>query len=440
MTTQTLLQVAFVLGVLILLGLVPGLFVALMRSTEQVDTRDWAGLSGLLLLAGLLTRIGIISLVAGLALIAIGVAWLWHKVVLADVHYERFFKEHHLFPDEETQVTWTLRNDKPIPISWLRWQEGMPLHPFGSRSESDDAIDLENIEIRPILDGRQGIDEVTSIAGFETLVKTSRVRALRRGYYRFGPTKWEASDVLGLFTATMSFEAQSALTVFPRLYRMEELQVPTEALLGDLRRQSLIEDPTWYRGAREYGPHDPMRVIDWKATARTRDLYVKTFEPTVHPKLMILANLHAFERISEGLVTDYMEDVISTAASVARWGLDAGFEVGIISNGILSHGQGEVKIMPSAGDNQLFDILDYLAKVMLIVDQRVEDVLRGDLADLPHGTTLVVCSNVVTQGTMAALADAARRRHIALLLVNNDTRLSIPRVSVTHITPSYQVA
>lgn len=431
MTSPGFLNFLYGLGVVIALGLVPIVYLMRRWSADPFTVRDWTTIIALLLLAGILTRITIVSLTAGLGLIAIGMAWAWHCVILADVSYHRRFDRMHLFPGEATEVVWTIRNDKPLPISWLRWREAVPVNSFDSFGQN--GIQLDDIEVTPIVEGRYGLDELTSLSGFETLVKTSRVRALRRGYYRFGPTEWQASDALGLFTATGAADSPSALTVYPRLFDMEELQLPTHALIGDIRRRfSLIEDPSRYRGAREYRPGDPMKLIDWKATGRTNQVQVKTFDPTVHLRLMLLVSLHSFQRIWEGMRTEYMEDLISTAASIARWALQAGFEVGIHSNGLLGGGEEAYPIMPSAGDDQLFVILDYLARLRLFVNRSVEDILRGDLTDLPHGTTTVICANVVTQSLIATLGETRRSGHVALVLVDNEASFSIPNVSVMH--------
>ena len=86
-----------------------------------------------------------------------------------------------------------------------------------------------------------------------------------------------------------------------------------------------------------------------------------------------------------------MEDVISVAASAAAWGLESGFEVGIHSNGALPDEHVPYRILPSRGEAQLFTILDYLAKITLIVNRGIEDMLQ-DLDGLSYGTALMICT------------------------------------------------
>ena len=200
---------------------------------------------------------------------------------------KRRFARTHIFPGEDTEVTWTISNDKPLPISWLRWQEPIPLQPTGVRGH--DGLELDGPTLRPLSRDVMGLDEITSLRDSETMTRTCQVHGLRRGDYRFGPAKWTASDALGLFEAEGGAQDSSSLTIYPAIRSSSQLDIAVRALLGDIkRRHSLVEDPTWYRGGREYQTKDPMRFVDWRATARGTGLKVKMFDPTVHPKLMIL--------------------------------------------------------------------------------------------------------------------------------------------------------
>ncbi len=433
MIGATMLDVLFGFGLFVLIIFAPILIMLWMWSEGGLTTARWIWLVVAMLVAGLFMRVPVITVLTSLVLIVIGVAWIWHQLMLSDVTYDRSFDHSHLFPGEELTITWTIRNEKPLPISWLRWQEAMPLRPFGG-SRSEPGIATDDVVTKAIFDGStEGIDELTSVGAFETLIRTAKVRGVRRGYYEFGPVEWVASDPLGLYHQTRRFEGQSGFAVYPSTFDLDDLQISSQALLGDFRRrQSLIEDPSWYRGSREYALTDPMRSIDWRASARTQQLQVKMFEPTVHLKLMLLLNLHSFERISEGMITEYMEDVISTGGSLAKWALDAGYEVGIHSNGALPQNRAPTRILPSAGEEQIFLILDYLARIMLVVDRPIAEIVATEMSELPHGTTLLVCSSVVTGALRIALADAARRRSVVLVLVDNDAQFTIPNVTVIH--------
>jgi uncharacterized protein (DUF58 family) len=229
--------------------------------------------------------------------------------------------------------------------------------------------------------------------------------------------------------------------VYPRLYTLDELTIPAIALLPDMRqRHSLVDDPSWYRGVRYYQPADPLKQIDWNITARTRQLHVKLFEPAAQPKLMVIAHLYSFERDFRGCVTPYMESVISTAASIVRWALDTGFEVGLLSNGMVAKGEAPIQISPAATGEQLSVILDQLGRLTYVAPCGAEDLLEIATANLPPGSSLVVCSGIVTDAMTLLLANATQQYHTVLVLIDTDLAPYIPNLSVVHARTPGEVA
>ncbi len=59
--------------------------------------------------------------------------------------------------------------------------------------------------------------------------------------------------------------------------------------------RALVEDETSVRGVRPYQYGDPVRHIDWRATARLGDLVVKQFFPTTNRHLLVLLNAQVIE-------------------------------------------------------------------------------------------------------------------------------------------------
>jgi phosphoglycerol transferase MdoB-like AlkP superfamily enzyme len=76
-----------VLAIIALVVLVPLLYVRWRAKNGVLNAKQWTWLAVLILLAGLLGRIPAITLLAALALLALGIGWLWHKAILANVRY-----------------------------------------------------------------------------------------------------------------------------------------------------------------------------------------------------------------------------------------------------------------------------------------------------------------------------------------------------------------
>src|SRR5581483_1826365 len=124
------MSVLLELGFFLLAVFAPFLFMVWYWSDRKLFTGRWAMLVTLGLVAGLFMRVVVIAALAGIVLLAIGIAWLWHRVILLDLRYERSLDHTHVFPGEQAEVTWTITNDKPLPIAWLHWKEALPIYPF----------------------------------------------------------------------------------------------------------------------------------------------------------------------------------------------------------------------------------------------------------------------------------------------------------------------
>jgi uncharacterized protein (DUF58 family) len=91
----------------------------------------------------------------------------------------------------------------------------------------------------------------------------------------------------------------------------------------------MYEDPFAFRGIREYTMTDPMKTINWKASAKAGGLMVNTFDSTLTERVMIYLDLQ-----DEGIIRHerLIEEGISVAASVAEKLIARGMEVGLAVN------------------------------------------------------------------------------------------------------------
>ncbi|MCA9874127.1 MAG: DUF58 domain-containing protein, partial [Anaerolineales bacterium] len=98
-------------------------------------------------------------------------------------------------------------------------------------------------------------------------------------------------------------------------------------------RQRLFEDPARPMGVRQFRSGDSLRQINWKASAHTRDLLVKTFEPAISLETAVLLNLHVGDYVLRDRAYT-VEWAIEVAASLAARLVDLRQPVGLITNGV----------------------------------------------------------------------------------------------------------
>lgn len=216
------------------------------------------------------------------------------------------------FWGELVTVEVEIRNNNRLPLPWVEVSETIP----------------------PLLRVGQEIQAATSLGGRSTAVFHYQIKTSRRGYYQLGPTRLASGDLFGLLPIQQGYVPADYITIYPRLIPLTRLGLPARLPFGAIpSQQRLFADPTQPIGVREYRSGDSMRRINWKVSAHTRDLMVKTYQPAISLETAVLLNLHlsAYRR-KERYST--IEWAVVVAASLAAHLSDRRQPVGLISNGI----------------------------------------------------------------------------------------------------------
>lgn len=218
----------------------------------------------------------------------------------------------HAFWGETIDITLDLENPTLLPIPWMTLAESV-------------AIELSVNE---------PISTVLKMGAKEPLQLSYQVEPRRRGYYRLGPTRITSGDLFGMGPDRSIAIPAGYLTVYPRITPFHRLGLSSRLPFGTIAgREKLFEDPARPMGVRPYQRGDSVRQINWKVSARQRDLMVKTLQPAISLETMIILNLFRPD------YTDYtryrtMEWGIELAASLAAYLTTQKQGVGLLANGI----------------------------------------------------------------------------------------------------------
>ncbi len=230
---------------------------------------------------------------------------------LKGVDVTRQFNDH-AFWDEQVPITITLRNTNRLGLPWLQVRESV-------------AVDLMM---------RQSTNRVLNLRGRETVSLLYSVQARRRGYYKIGPMKLTTSDLFGLFPDQSKVLEANYLTIYPQITPLAQLGLPSRLPFGTIgSRQRLFEDPARPMGVRDYRSGDSLRQINWKATAHTRNLLVRTNEPAISLETAVLLNLNLGDYIWTDPIGT-VEWAIELAASLSAHLIQERQAIGLITNGI----------------------------------------------------------------------------------------------------------
>jgi uncharacterized protein (DUF58 family) len=245
-----------------------------------------------------------------------------------------------------------------------------------------------------------------------------RIRAAKRGIYGMGPTRITSGDLFGFYQAQADTVKRPAnIVVYPNWLPLPAFELPSSRPLGDIwRRSHLVDDLTRPAGLREYRHGDAAARIDWKATARRGDVYVRTYDSSVSQRVVILLECDTSTqrwRIHPGV----LDNAITAAASVAVRCIELGHGVGLVSNGNMAGSLSPPLVAPGAGPGQLTALMTTLAGANPFTTSSLEKMVAKYGAEaLPHGATVVYVAGAMRPSTMAYVGDGDLPNHPGLTI------------------------
>lgn len=371
----------------------------------------WLVLLGAVFIIGAVAGNAVLLMIAIMLLLALGLARLWNKVVLARVTYTRKLSHNRAFVGDKVQYTVSLTNQKLLPLIWVDIQDRFPR-----------ALDMEGATLLPShLVDTDYHHTVTSVAPYQRVTWRYEILCNRRGHYRIGPARVASGDPFGFMSREETPQHVEELIVYPRIVPLEALGLPSARPMGEVKGwQRIFEDPSRFAGVREYQHGDPIKRIDWKATARRQELQSKVYEPTVSLNLLVVLNVATTEHVWEGHNSQLLERAVTAAASVAHYGSSQRYALGLLTNGLGTLGGLWTKILPSRSPAQLSAVLEALARVGPYYIKPIDQLLLQEKRHLPPGLTIVLVTGIASEEMVAALREMARVGHrVALLHVGD---------------------
>jgi uncharacterized protein (DUF58 family) len=394
---------------------------------------------GLLLLflafgLSLATRSPLLLLIGVIVSFIAFTSWLWGRYCLAGVGYARRFDTLRLFLGEETEFWIELINAKPLPLPWLKAEDEFPqdlpiLHTETHWSTSPQ---------------RRVLTNVYSLRWYEKVRRRYRLRGERRGVYRIGPAQIASGDLFGFRRRHLMVPDVQTVLVYPKIVPVKQLSLSVARPLGDYgSERRILNDPLQVAGARDYQASDSVRYLHWKATAHRSTLQTKMFDPSAAPHWMICLNVQTLDRLYEGVVVDFLETAIVTAASLAVAGLEVRRSVGLAINGTIRESKEWIHLPASRHAMQASRLLDVLAELNSTPLLTFDNLLRLEQPRLPYGASIFAITSLLNDTILDGLLNLRRKGHpVALILVGRqpdrtvlpDVPLCVVRENWTELT------
>jgi uncharacterized protein (DUF58 family) len=373
----------------------------------------WFFIAVVLLVAGLLMRSGPLALVAAVLLLVEILVRLWQNYGLDRVTYRRRLGAERVFCGEEVSFEAEVVNDKLLPLPWIDIRDEIP-----------DSVTMLTGKPEPSPErDRMELGHFFPLMWYEKVTRRYRLLCPKRGAYTFGPSRVHTGDLFGLTESDTGFYEIHNLIVYPKVVPLDELNIPSAAMLGEIRtRRSIHHDPILTLGVREYQSGDSLKHIHWKTSARVGRLQTKVYEPTTSVDIGVFLDVRTTIPPIWGTIPHLTELVIVTAASICYYANNAGYRCGLYINEARYRSGEALSIPPGLHADQLPSLLESLARV----DRRPNESMPiGTLVlregpRLPWGSTVAVISATPTEGLISALhKDKRAGRVVALIVVGN---------------------
>ena len=383
----------------------------------------WLLISFILVLVGLIASKWLLIVVGSLVIIIWLLTKFWNRFAFKEVTHTRSLSRHRAFVGDTLDYTVSLTNEKIVPLIWVDIQDSFPAD-----------LELNGASLRG--SGAELTREhriTTSLLPYQRVSWKYSLRCDERGYHRIGPVRLRSGDIFGFTAAEVQMTDVEYLLVYPRIVELDQLVWPAEHPLGESKGNlPIYQDSSRFIGLRDYDPSDPMKHIDWKATARRATIQTKKYEPVVALKVLIALNARTSEHAWQGANRRLFERAVTVAASIAKHCADQRFSFGLLSNGVAVYSGKWINLKIGNSTSQLDLVLEALAMAGQYAVASLPEVLRAERASMPAGTTVAIVTSLLTQALAEEIREIRSRGYQVVVFYSGDggARIEMPGVRI----------
>ncbi len=224
------------------------------------------------------------------------------------------------------------------------------------------------------------------------------------GGHVLGPVYTRAFDPLGFLTWETRVDARRQLRVYPREEALRRIVSPRDTQLssGDevsRRKGEGIE----FADLRRWSPGDPVRRVNWRASARRGELWVNESHPERNTDVILFVDAFAEARLGGEGTLDLAARATAALADAYVGRRD---RIGLISfGGILRW------LAPDLGTTQLYRVVDALLDTQIVLSYYWKEIDVIPRRTLPPNALVIALSPLLDPRSVGALLDLRARGH-----------------------------
>jgi len=322
-------------------------------------------------------------------------AMLWGRFSASKMKIAYKVDKHRVFPGEEIQINVRAENNKILPV-WLKVSLEFTQSFFVSK--------------RPAYDNN-------FLLWFQRTSFTWKLTALKRGCFNIAHSQISVSDLFGFFPKQQTRHDTTDVIVFPKISGIRPFSLAEQKFFSIPGAQSPVLDPVYIIGTRDYQNSTPVRLIQWKASARIGKLQEKVCEPSIQGKVLLLVDVNLF---FEKKAEEDFERMLEAIASMAVYFESNGNAVGFMTNAKISGGKpGFVPLIKN--QNSLPMILETIARMEMKPERSLTEIFHHHINVL-WGINCIFCSHSIDESILKMKAYyTAKRITIKYFVSTTDT-------------------
>lgn len=200
----------------------------------------------------------------------------WKDKLSASVYFETDY----INEGENGHICEELINDKALPLPAVN-----------VKFELDKSVfyeDSRNI----VVSDKQYRSDLMTLGSHKKILRRFKVNFTKRGVYSIETVSMNTIDPVSEYLYIEQFPSKSTIYVYPAYSRYKELLAPFSRIMGEaLKNRFILEDPFEFKGIRNYTTSDPMKKINWSATAKTGNLKVNSYYDTTSRHVTIFLDI-----------------------------------------------------------------------------------------------------------------------------------------------------
>jgi len=273
---------------------------------------------------------------------------LWNK----GLDFSIRFSAKEAFEGDTLYLREELTNKKTLPLPWVYAKMRTPAN-LRFVDANDQPITQEDT-----------LGSLYSIMFFTTTRRKTKVICQKRGVYNIRNINLSVSNLLHTRRFDKELQAKNELLVFPKtledfgdislLYRHMDSVVLTNRIINP--------DPFEFKGIRDYQPSDPLKNINFRASAISQKLMVNIHEPTCAQRMVLVLNLEEYTHMPD---PELYEQSIRLCATLAEHYIGMEVGVGFATNGKDGKTAQTISLPIGTSSGHLYKLFEGLARISL---------------------------------------------------------------------------